>query len=179
MSAPIPAWPDPASPEGATFFGRAHAVAAAWKAHGVGNAFALGMLANAEAESSLDPNAIGDRHTGGAYGLYQRHADRIAAIRDGVRDAKGRVVKPGLGFDLKALALAGSNTVQNDVEAAWWELNAFSFFGLKAIEAQATAYGCAAQACATFERAGAEDAADRRGQMGERWVAWFQTNGGG
>jgi hypothetical protein len=159
----IPAWPDAASAAGVTFFGRAHTIASAWKAHGVSNAVALGFVANAEAESSFDPNAVGDKGAGGAYGLYQRHYDRIIAIRDGVKDAHGKVVKPGLGFDLRALVIARANTMQNDVEAAWWELQSFSFYGFAAIPAQGTAHGAAAQICATFERAGAEFAADRRG----------------
>ena len=178
MSLPIPAWPDPATLEGVTFFGRAREIVSAWKAHGVSDAFALGLLANAEAESSFDPNAVGDKHTGGAYGLYQRHYDRIMAIRDGVKDARGEVVKPGRGFDLKALVLAGRNTLQHDVDAAWWEFNAFSFYGLRAMQVQSTPYGAAAQCCATFERAGAANAADRRGLMAERWASWFAQNGG-
>jgi hypothetical protein len=106
---PLPAWPDPASPEGAAFFGAAHAILAAWKAHGVANPFAFGMLAQAEAESSLDPNARGDHVKGEptAFGLYQRHKARLAAIRG----AKG--------IDILSAVIAGKNTIQNEVEASW------------------------------------------------------------
>src|SRR5271166_4038779 len=61
---PIPAWPDSATPEGKTFFANAKAILAAWRAKGVGNPFAFGMLAQGEAESSLDPNAKGDHVKG-------------------------------------------------------------------------------------------------------------------
>ena len=47
---PLPAWPEETTPEGLTFFGNAAAILAAWRAHGAPNAFALGMLAQAEAE---------------------------------------------------------------------------------------------------------------------------------
>lgn len=46
-----------------------------------------------------------------------------------------------------------------------------AWLGLKAIQAQTTAYGAAMPACALFERAGAADAAPRRGAMAERWLA--------
>ncbi|MGO9428778.1 hypothetical protein, partial [Rhodoblastus sp.] len=61
---PLPAWPEETTPEGLTFFGNAAAILAAWRAHGAPNAFALGMLAQAEAESSLDPNAMGENRSG-------------------------------------------------------------------------------------------------------------------
>lgn len=45
MSPTVRAGPDPASPEGVTFFGNARAINAAWKAHDVSNPFVFGMLA--------------------------------------------------------------------------------------------------------------------------------------
>jgi len=166
MSFPIPAWPDSATPEGATFFANARAILAAWADHGLGDPFALGMLAQAEAESSLDPNAKGDypnhdrTRAPTAFGLYQWHAPRLAAI------------KAGTGIDVMADVLAGQGSIQTQIEAAWWELNNAPCFGMKAIESQATAYGAALQACVLFERAGALDAAQRRGRMAERWAVY-------
>lgn len=165
MAKPIPVWPAPQSPDGVTFFGNAHAIASAWKAHGVGDAFALGMLANAEAESSLDPNAIGDKSSGGAYGLHQWHNDRCAAILKAT------------GVDIVGDVRAARGAIQTQIEAAWWELANTPGYGMKAISAAKTAYQAAYRATALFERAGAADAAERRGQMAERWSAWFQTNG--
>lgn len=161
----IPAWPDPETPEGVTFFANAMAIVAAWRAHGVGDHFALGMLANAEAESSLDPNAKGDHVKGEptAFGIHQWHAPRLAAI------------KRATGADILADVLAGKGNVQTQVEAAWWELSNFpAGYGVNAISAAASPYMAAYQACALFERAGAADAAQRRGQMATRWAAWFQ-----
>lgn len=159
---PIPAWPNSATPEGKTFFANAKAILAAWRAKGVGNPFAFGMLAQGEAESSLDPNAKGDHVKGEptAFGLYQRHKPRLDAIKR---------VK---GIDIFAAVLAGKNTIDNEVEASWWELKTMAYIGVKAIASQSTAYGAAYQACALFERAGAADAADRRGKMAETWTMW-------
>ena len=174
MSQTIPQWPDPATDAGAIFFANAAATLAAWKAHGVSNPFAYGMLAQAEAELSLDPNAKGDYYLDGvhqpwrahpvgeptSFGLYMRKAVRLSAI------------KRATGSDIQAAVLAGANTVQADIDAAWWELATQAWLGMKAIEAQATAYGAAMQACALFERAGALDAAQRRGRMAERWTVY-------
>ncbi|MGO9417902.1 phage tail tip lysozyme [Roseiarcus sp.] len=180
MSVTLPEWPDESTPEGVTFFGAAHAIVAAWKTNGIGNAFALAMLTMAEAESGLNPNALGDYVDSGgkllpwsahptgtptAFGLYQRHGDRLKAI------------KAALGVDILAAVLAGRNLITSDIEAAWWELNTFSWAGKKAIKSASTAYMAAYQACALFERAGAPDAADRRGVMAERWAVYFQKNG--
>ena len=165
---PIPEWPDGKTAEGATFFANARAIANAWKAKGVGNAFALGMLAQAEAESSLDPNAMGDHVNGEptAYGLHQWHATRCATI------------KTGAGIDIIADAKAKRGTVESQVDCAWWELTKFPRgYGVNAISAAKTAYMAAYQACALFERAGAANAADRRGKMAERWSAYFAKNG--
>ena len=162
MSASIPAWPDPASPEGKTFFANAAAILAAWKAHGVSNPFAYGMLAQAEAESSLDSNAMGDHVQGEptAFGLHQWHKPRLAAI------------KGATGIDILADVIADKGDIQRQISGAWWELTTQAWLGMKAIEAQATAYGATMQACALFERAGALDAAERRRRLAERWTIY-------
>ena len=153
----IPDWPNPESPEAITFFGNAGAIVAAWRARGVPEAFALGMLANAEAESSLDPNARGDHVNGEptAFGLHQWHKGRVEDIRQ------------GCGIDIEASSLS------QQVDAAWWELQHYPYLGLREIQAQKTAYMAAYVACILFEHAGAANAADRRGMMAERWSAYF------
>jgi Phage tail lysozyme len=164
MSA-IPVWP--ALPEGKVFFTNARTIFETFKSFGVSDMFAIGMLANAEAESSLDPNAMGDREDNRnptAFGLFQWHRDRLIAI------------KTALGTDIEAEARGGRGTTQTQIEAAWWELNTFSSYGKAAIEAAKTAYMAAYEACALFERAGAAAAADRRGQMAVRWLAYFGRN---
>ncbi len=178
----IPAWPDPATPEGKHFFANAREIFTAWKAKKISNAFAFGMLASAEAESSLDPNARGDwvddtmhvlpwapsyppSAVPTAFGLYQRHASRCKAI------------KAALGFDIMADVLVLKNTSQNDVDGAYWELNHQPWLGLHAIESQSTSYGAAMQIAALFERAGAKDAALKRGHEAERWLLYFTKEG--
>lgn len=79
----IPAWPDPTSPEGKNFFANAKAILAAWEAKGASNPLAFAMLAQAEAESSFDPNAKGDHNPNGeptAFGLHQWHHPRLTTI---------------------------------------------------------------------------------------------------
>jgi hypothetical protein len=176
----LPEWPDAATRESVAFFGRAHAIVAAFRAHGTPIPAALAMLTMAEAESSLDPNAKGDyldasgkplpwsAHPTGmpsAYGLFQWHVARLNAIR------------AETGVDIQAAVLAGKGDVQTQCEAAWHELSHGPGYGLKAIEAASTAHMAATQATAFYEKAGAADAAQRRGQMAERCAVYFQTKG--
>lgn len=164
----IPAWPDPTSPEGKNFFANAKAILAAWEAKGASNPLAFAMLAQAEAESSFDPNAKGDHNPNGeptAFGLHQWHHPRLTTIS--VRT----------GINIEADVLSGKGTVASQIDAAWWELSGLPWLGLKAIQAQITAYGAAMQACTLFERASAADAAQRRGAMAERWLAYSVKEG--
>lgn len=191
MTITLPPWPDPASAEGALYFQRARKFFSLYKAAGYGNPFAFGMMAMADAEASFDPNAIGDyvdaagkrlawsAHPIGtptSFGAHQRKMARVVQIRDG---ANG---KPGLGFDIAALVKAKGNTIENEVRATLWELHTFPSYGLAAVEAAGSAYGAAYNATVTFERAGAEGAAERRGAEAESWVmlaagVWPTTRG--
>ncbi len=176
----IPQWPTPNSAEGARFFAAALAIVKAWKAHGVSNPFAFGMLAQAEAETSLDPNARGDwldvngkplpwsAHPVGtptSFGLHQWKRDRLDDIRKGT------------GIDIYADVMAGKGDCVRQVAAASWELSGPMSHAFAPIASQKTAFGAAMQACALFERAGALEAAERRGQLAERWTAhWASLN---
>jgi hypothetical protein len=180
MSINLPPWPDEASPEGRRFFASARALLASWKARGVGNPYALAMIAQGEAETILDPNATGDwvdadgkrlpwapAYPPGAkptsFGLYQWKDDRLAAIRKGA------------GVDIKESVMLGQATLADAVDGAAWELapsGPFAEAG-KNIAAQMTAYMAAYEAAVLFERASAADAATRRANMAERWAAWF------
>jgi hypothetical protein len=84
--------------------------------------------------------------------------------------ARLAAIKAGTGIDVMADVLAGKGTIQTQIEAAWWELENIPWLGMKTIASQSTAYGAAMQACALFERAGAVDAAQRRGRLAERWA---------
>lgn len=160
---PIPAWPDAGTSEGKVFFANALTIVRAWKSYHVSNAFAFGMLANAEAESSLDPTAKGDHDQHGeptAFGLHQLHGDRTAAI------------KAALDIDIEAGA-----TIEAQVEAAMWELTKFPYLGFTAIKAAATAEDAAIAIALQYERAGATNAASRRAAMAARWVThWASLN---
>ncbi len=132
MPIQLPAWPDPASAEGALFFPRAKKFKALYSSTGYANPFAFGMMTMAEAESSFNPNALGDYvdaegkrlpqsgHPYGtptSFGAHQRKMARVIEIRDGRRDDKSRVIIPGLGFDISANARMGKNTIENEVRA--------------------------------------------------------------
>lgn len=158
MTGDLPQWPDPGSEEGLAFFQNAVAIFRAWRRRGYSNPAAIAMLTMAEAESSLDPKALGDKVKGKptAFGLYQWHGERIAAIRQ------------GCGVDIAALP-----PIADQIAAAAWELDHIHYLGKAAIEACGTAAGAAAQATALFERAGAADAARRRGAMAERWTVYL------
>jgi len=192
MTVDLPAWPDPSSADGKIFFDRAMTVFSWWRTLAQSrryphpNAFAIGLTVQAEAESSFDPNALGDYvdeagrklpwrpkpiGTPTSFGMHQRKRARTDAIRDGFGD------KHGLGFDIAALALAKQNTVDKDLAASLWELDTFPAYGLAAISDQPTAHAAAAQACALFERAGATSAVSRRARMANRWTPWFAGKG--
>ena len=159
----IPQWPTPDTPAGQTFFANALAIVKAWRSYHVPNPMVFGFLANAEAESSLDPAAKGDHDERGeatAHGLYQLHGDRTD------------VIKAALDIDIVAGA-----TIEAQVEAAMWELTKFSYFGLAEIKAATTAADAAIAICQKYERAGAAGAAQKRAAMAERWVTrWAALN---
>ena len=50
-----------------------------WRAQGLTEEQTAGVMANIGAESGFNPNASGDNGT--SFGLYQHHADRLAALR--------------------------------------------------------------------------------------------------
>ena len=198
MAIALPAWPSPDTDEGKAYFAAAKKFVSLYKAAGFANPFAFGMATMADAESSFDVNALGDyvdlngkrlpwsAHPTGtptSFGAHQRKADRVAAIRDG-KIVNGKVIIPGLGFDIAHLARTGMNTIENEVRSVLWELNAYQSYGFAAIKAAATAYGVAYQATVSFERAGtvADGAATKRALMAETFIslasgAWPASRG--
>lgn len=149
----MPEWPPATDP----FFANAARCFNKWKSLGVLNPFALGMTANAEAESSFRILIEGDYNT--AFGIYQWHSDRVAAIL------------AGCGIDVSK-----GPSIEQQVEAAWWELNNTEKLAKQKISDAATAADAGTAACVFFERAGAPMAAARRGAMAERWADEFQQN---
>lgn len=149
--------PWPTMEEDPSFFSLAARIFNQWKALGVINPFALGMLAQAEAECSLNIRAIGDKGT--AYGLHQWHADRCQAML------------AGCGVDPRK-----DPPVEAQVNAAWWELTHVETAALAKIRAAETAKDAGMAAATYYERAGASMAAEHRGAMAERWADLFQNN---
>src|SRR5271155_3331800 len=123
---PMPAWPTIS--EDPQFFINAALYYNSWRKLGCPPCFAEGMLANAEAESSLNPAAVGD--IGLAFNLHQRHNKRVLAI-----------IK-GTGIDLKS-----ERDIIKIVEATSWELGTLEHPAFVEISKATTAYD-AGIACA-------------------------------
>lgn len=154
---PLPTWP----PTSNIFFDNAKEVFDAFKSFGLANPGALGMVAQAEAESAFEITAAGDHVNGEptAFGLFQHHGDRIAAIRKAT------------GIDI-----ASFPPIADQCRAAWWELQKYPSLGLAQLRAATTAMEGGIAGCQFFERAGAADAAERRGALAERWAAFAAKN---
>lgn len=149
----LPVWP----PAGNAFFANAKAVFDAFRPY-LPIPGSLGMLAQAEAESAFKIDAVGDHDS--AFSIFQWHGPRIAAI------------KAATGIDI-----AKFPPIAEQCQAALWELNAFPSLGLAQLLAATTAMEAGIAGCQFFERAGAADAAERRGAMAERWSAYAAKNG--
>ena len=151
----LPVWP---SASDGAFFAAAKAVFDQFRGYGLPVAGALGLVAQAEAESAFKITIIGDDGT--AHGIFQWHAQRIAAI------------KAAIGIDI-----ATAPPIDEQCAAAWWELTKFPALGLAQLRAATTAIEAGIVGCEFFERAGAKDAAQRRGGMAERWSTYAAENG--
>ena len=145
----IPKWPD----TGSSFFQNARDIYAQWKSFGVSNPFALGMLAQAEAESSFNPRAVGDKGT--AFGLYQWHLPRCYALQS------------GCGINPRTASML------DQVKAAHWELLNLEEVAYAKLSTCLTAMDAGIVGCVFYERAGAAGAPTRRGIMAERWAKYF------
>ena len=117
------------------------------------NVIACGLTAQAEAESSYKLGVVGDEGT--AFGLFQWHGDRAAAILN------------GCGIDVKTAS------PDKQAEAVWWELNHLEMGALEHIRAANTAADAAREACEFYERAGAPGAEAKRAAMAERLAVHF------
>jgi len=131
-----------------------------WRARGMSHVCACAMLAQAEAESSLDPNAVGDRDE--AFGLHQLHMDRIKRIRDG--DKRW----PGCGVDISKLP-----AISTQLEGVFWELQHSEQHALTQILAATTANDAGVAASRFYERPGAEGQAAKRGRLAQKWDKYF------
>ena len=133
-----------------------------WRGVGLSHAVACGFVANADAESSIDPTLIGDN--GKAFGLHQWHMDRVALIRDGGQGYKG------CGIDV-----ATQTDLPSQLRAALWELTHSEHHALGLIKATTTAYDAGATICRAFERSGLSAQPDKRGKAAQTWDTYFRA----
>lgn len=140
-----------------TYYANAAQIYKFWLAAGFSPAQAAGLLAQADAESSLNPNAVGDHDT--AFALHQWHGDRAA------------VIKGGCGIDLKKLP-----PLDEQLKAALWELEHPEHGALARIKASKTAYDAGYAAARFWERPGSTIQYGKRGDKAESWATYFSKN---
>ena len=117
---------------------------------------ACGVLAQADAESTLRPAVVGDH--GEAHGLFQLHEERTAAI------------KRGCGIDV---AIAN---VAQQCAAVWWELQHSEHRAYRALLAAITADEAGQVMCRLYERPASALQPAKRGQCAEKWKVYFLKN---
>ena len=134
----------------------AHQIYGFWTGVGLTSEQACGLLAQADAESSLNYKAIGDH--GEAFGLHQLHLNRIELIRDGNKQYKG------CGIDISKLP-----PVADQLKAVWHELNNSEHGSLAKIKATKTASDSGAVACKYYERPASSAEPIKRGVTAQGW----------
>lgn len=112
------------------------------QAMGLGRDQAIGLVANFQAESKMDPHAVGDN--GQAYGLGQWHPDRQANFK--------RVY----GFDIR------KSTREQQLAFAVWELQNTEKIAADKLSTTTTPQAAAAVISKYFERPAATDAEMRK-----------------
>ena len=137
-----------------TYYPNAATIYQFWLAAGFTPAQAAGLLAQADAESSLNEKAVGDH--GEAFGLDQWHTARVDAIRN------------GCGVDLKKLP-----PLADQLKAALWELQHTEKHALSCIKTSRTAYDAGDAACRFWERPGSTAQYAKRGDRAEFWAGYF------
>ena len=123
---------------------------------GVKSCHALGLLTQADAESSLRALVVGDHGT--AFGLFQEHEARVAAI------------KAGCGIDMHTAS------IPDQCDGVWWELTHTEKAALAHILAAKTAYDAAYAACRYFERPASTAQYAKRGDKAEQWAVYFSKH---
>ena len=163
---PAPLPPKPAFSEAnpPVYYVTAARVFNAWRRRRVSDAFAVGMLAQADMESAFRTDLVGDH--GQAYSMYQWHWV-----------PRGQAILNATGVDVR-----NERNVDRIVEAAWWELAGAHGMGeverraFQLLKSAPDAAFAARAACTYFEGAGAADAAERRAHDAEFWATWVQRN---
>jgi len=128
-----------------------------WLGAGLSPAQACGLLAQADAESSLNETAVGDHVQ--AFGLDQWHVSRIDAIRN------------SCGINLRKLPPLAAQ-----LQAALWELQHTERHAFLQIKVAQTAYDAGYAACRFWERPARTAQYAKRGALAEKWAAYFKVN---
>lgn len=132
-----------------------------WLANGFSPEQATGLLAQGDAESSLDPTAIGDHDQ--AFGLDQWHVGRCEVIRKGC----------GVDLDKKVAGKVVLPSLEDQLKAALWELHHPEHYALAKILATKTAFDAGHDACRYWERPKSPLQWDKRGQTAQKWFDYF------
>jgi ATP/maltotriose-dependent transcriptional regulator MalT len=142
------------------YYDNANTIYNFWLSNGFTKEQACGLLTQADAESSLNPYAKGDKdkvtNEYKAFGLYQLHTDRVALI------------KTHCGIDMTT-----ETDVTKQLQGVLWELNHSEKKALNEIKKANTAYMAAFAACKYYERPGAIGQADKRGIKAGVWFEYF------
>lgn len=128
-----------------------------WLSAGLTPPQAAGLLAHADAESSLNPLAIGDRDQ--AFGLDQWHPSRVDAIRN------------GCGVDLTRRP-----PLADQLKAALWELQNTEKHAFLQIKATTTASDAGYAACRFWERPARVAQYAKRAVLAEKWAVYFESH---
>jgi hypothetical protein len=115
---------------------------------------AIGFVANADRETSLDPKAVGDADM--AYGIGQWHWS-----------PRGQAILAGCGIDIRTASL------ENQLIAMHWELTHVETKAWKQILACKTIADAAQTICQAYERAGASDAQVSSAVKAWHWASVF------
>ena len=117
---------------------------------------ACGVLAQADAESSLRPSVVVDH--GEAHGLFQLHEDRRRRSRR------------GCGIDV------ATANVEQQCAAVWWELQHSEHLAYRGLLAALTADEAGQAMCRLYERPASALQLAKRGQCAEKWVVYFRAH---
>lgn len=159
MTVSLPAWPEFNEASPSWFFVSAAKVFNNFRGFGESIPFSIAMVVMGQMEADFQTGVVGDKGT--AFGLWQEHADRAAAI------------KKATGIDLLAKP---APSIKDQCIAAQFEFGKTEMKARDAMRKEVTAAGAAAQCTALFERAGAAGAVDRRAADGTRWSAFIGAN---
>lgn len=150
----IPLPPKPAFSESSPYWAAARDIFTTLRGLGASTPLAVAAIANADMESALKTDVVGDRDT--AYNLWQHHWN-----------PRGNRILASTQIDLRH-----ERDVTAVCRALWWELSNVHAYAHAFAEMQAAlrSEDAAGIFCAVIEGAGAADAKERRQANAEIWT---------